>query len=170
MAERFEVPIAVRGYELDSNGHFAGTVMLQYAQHARWECLRAAGVDQRDLLASGIGPVSLEERIRFHRELRAGDEVNARARLTSARARRFASNRRSSALTGPSPPRSPTSAACSTSTNASSSPIPAHIGAQSRPHPTCSGSDRPPPGSADATSRSVRGALWMVGRPSMRPM
>jgi acyl-CoA thioester hydrolase len=65
-----------RGYEVDSNGHVAGTVLLQYGQHARWECLRRAGIDQADLLARGIGPVSLEERIRFHHELRAGDEVD----------------------------------------------------------------------------------------------
>ena len=42
-------------------------MLLQYAKHARWECLRAAGIGQGDLLAKGFGPVSLEERIRFHR-------------------------------------------------------------------------------------------------------
>jgi acyl-CoA thioester hydrolase len=75
MADRFAVRIAARGYEADSNGHVAGTVLLQYGQHARWECLRAAGIDQSVLLATGIGPVSLEERIRFHHELRPGEEV-----------------------------------------------------------------------------------------------
>ena len=53
MAERFEVRIAVRGYELDSNGHLAGTVLLQYAQHARFECLRSAGTARCSPLASG---------------------------------------------------------------------------------------------------------------------
>jgi acyl-CoA thioester hydrolase len=75
MADPFAVRIAARGYEADSNGHVAGTVLLQYGQHARWECLRAAGIDQSELLATGIGPVSLEERIRFHHELRPGEEV-----------------------------------------------------------------------------------------------
>jgi acyl-CoA thioester hydrolase len=75
MADPFAVRIAARGYEADSNGHVAGTVLLQYGQQARWECLRAAGIDQSELLASGIGPVSLEERIRFHHELRPGEEV-----------------------------------------------------------------------------------------------
>lgn len=76
MAEPFQVRVAVRGYEVDSNGHVAGTVLLQYAQHARWECLRAAGVDQTVLQAEGVGPVSLEEHIRYHRELRSGEEVD----------------------------------------------------------------------------------------------
>lgn len=76
MPEVFAVRIAVRGYEVDVNGHVAGTVLLQYGHHARWECLRAAGVDQAGLLERGISPVSLEERIRFHREVRAGEEVD----------------------------------------------------------------------------------------------
>jgi acyl-CoA thioester hydrolase len=76
MADTFAVRIAARGYEVDSNGHVAGTVLLQYAQHARWECLRAAGIDQDELLARGIGPVSLEESIRFHHEVRPGQDVD----------------------------------------------------------------------------------------------
>lgn len=76
MSDIFVARIVARGYEVDSNGHIAGTVLLQYGQHARWECLRRAGIDQAELLARGIGPVSLEERIRFHHEVRAGDEVD----------------------------------------------------------------------------------------------
>lgn len=77
MADVFTVRIAARGYEVDLNGHVSGAVLMQYGQHARWECLRAAGVNHEELLQSGVGPVSLEERIRFHHELRAGEEVDA---------------------------------------------------------------------------------------------
>ncbi len=77
MVEHFQVRIAVRGYEIDAQGHLNGVVYLQYAEHARYECLRAAGVSQRALLAAGVGPVQLETSIRFHRELRGGDEVDA---------------------------------------------------------------------------------------------
>jgi acyl-CoA thioester hydrolase len=76
MADSFAVHVTARGYEADSNGHVAGAVLLQYGQHARWECLRAAGIDQADLLARSIGPVSLEEKIRFHAEVRPGDELD----------------------------------------------------------------------------------------------
>jgi acyl-CoA thioester hydrolase len=76
MADCFAVRLIARGYEVDSNGHVAGTVLLQYGQHARWECLRAAGIDQDKLMARSIGPVSLEERIRFHHEVLAGEEVD----------------------------------------------------------------------------------------------
>jgi len=39
----FTVLIVARGYEVDSNGHVAGPVLLQYGQNARWECLRDPG-------------------------------------------------------------------------------------------------------------------------------
>lgn len=74
--EPFSVEVVARGYEADANGHVAGVVMLQYAQHARWECLRVAGIDHGALARTGVGPVSLEERIRFHRELRPGESLS----------------------------------------------------------------------------------------------
>jgi acyl-CoA thioester hydrolase len=76
MAEAFSLRIRVRGYELDAQGHLNQAVYGQYAEHARWEFLRAAGVSQDDLVASGVGPAILRTTIRFQRELRAGDEVD----------------------------------------------------------------------------------------------
>ena len=89
MAEPFTVRVRARGYETDSNGHIAGPVLLQYGLHARWECLRAAGVDQSRLLELGYGPVSLEEKIRFHREVRAGDELEVTCTFVWSAGRTF---------------------------------------------------------------------------------
>jgi acyl-CoA thioester hydrolase len=75
VADTFSVSIQVRGYELDTQGHLNQAVYMQYAEHARWELLRAAGVTQDRLVASGAAPVQLEATIRYHRELRANDEV-----------------------------------------------------------------------------------------------
>jgi acyl-CoA thioester hydrolase len=85
----FTVHITVRGYELDSNGHLHRAVYLQYAEHARWELLRAAGIEQAALAAAAMGPVTLEERIRFRRELRAGDEVTVSCRVVWQDAKTF---------------------------------------------------------------------------------
>lgn len=74
--EPFQVRIAVRGYELDPRGHVNQAVYLQYAEHARWECLRAAGITHDRLHESGVGPVALEQTLRFYAELRADDEVD----------------------------------------------------------------------------------------------
>ncbi|MBO1331308.1 thioesterase family protein [Streptomyces sp. VRA16 Mangrove soil] len=76
MAEPFSVRVEVRGYETDSQGHLNQAVYLQYAEHARWALLRHGGIEQRDLIRRGVGPVVLETNIRYLRELRAGDEVD----------------------------------------------------------------------------------------------
>jgi acyl-CoA thioester hydrolase len=76
MGDPFRVRITVRGYELDTQGHLNQAVYLQYGEHARWECLRAAGISQDRLLAAGVGPVALEVTLRYLRELRGGDEVD----------------------------------------------------------------------------------------------
>ncbi|MFE3077246.1 acyl-CoA thioesterase [Nocardia tengchongensis] len=71
----FSVPVTVRGYELDINGHLNQAVYLQYAEHARWELLQAAGLPGDKMVAAGIGPVVLEQTIKYQRELHLGDEV-----------------------------------------------------------------------------------------------
>ncbi|MFI6282788.1 acyl-CoA thioesterase [Streptomyces sp. NPDC050988] len=75
MAEPFSVPVTVRGYETDVQGHVNQAVYVNYAEHARWSLLQAAGITQAGLAAKGVGPVSLEMTVRYRRELRAGDEV-----------------------------------------------------------------------------------------------
>ncbi|WP_433192484.1 acyl-CoA thioesterase [Nocardia sp. CA-107356] len=71
----FSVSLVVRGYELDTLGHLDQAVYLQHAEHARSELLRAAGIGQDKLIASGFGPVVLESTIKYLHELRGGDEV-----------------------------------------------------------------------------------------------
>ena len=75
MGEPFTVELRVRGYETDTQGHLNTAVYLQYAEHARWEMLREAGLRQAELIADGIGPVNLETTMRFRKELLAGDVV-----------------------------------------------------------------------------------------------
>jgi acyl-CoA thioester hydrolase len=74
--EPFKTRVTVRGYELDIQGHLNQAVYLQYAEHARWELLRAAGIPIDKLRATGVGPAQLECTLRFHRELRGGDDLD----------------------------------------------------------------------------------------------
>ncbi|GAA3785003.1 acyl-CoA thioesterase [Streptomyces coacervatus] len=76
MSDLFTVRITVRAYETDAQGHLNGNIYLQHAEHARWELLRAAGIEQNALLAKGVGPINLESTIRYRREVVAGDEVD----------------------------------------------------------------------------------------------
>ena len=71
----FSVTISVRAYEIDGNGHVNAAVYLQYAEHARWEFLRAAGIDLAALAGRGVGPVFLETVLRYRDELRYPDTV-----------------------------------------------------------------------------------------------
>ncbi|MER6027579.1 acyl-CoA thioesterase [Streptomyces sp. NPDC001851] len=76
MSEPFSVRVTVRGYETDVQGHLNQAVYVNYAEHARWSLLKAAGVTQAELMGRGVGPVSLETTIRYRHELLAGDEVD----------------------------------------------------------------------------------------------
>jgi len=76
VSEPFAVRVTVRGYETDVQGHLNQSVYLNYAEHARWSLLHAAGITQAELLGKGVGPVALETTIRYRRELLAGDEVD----------------------------------------------------------------------------------------------
>lgn len=76
MTEPFSVRLEVRSYEIDPQLHLNGGFYVQYADHARFACVQAAGVSIEELLSSGIGPVNLETVIKYHRELRGGDQVD----------------------------------------------------------------------------------------------
>lgn len=85
----FSLPVVVRGYELDTQGHLNQAIYLQYAEHARWSLLKAAGVHQDKLLATGVGPVTLENTIKYFRELRGGDEVTVSCEFTWSAGKTF---------------------------------------------------------------------------------
>ncbi|GGR68764.1 thioesterase [Streptomyces humidus] len=76
MSDPFSVRVTVRGYETDVQGHLNQSVYINYAEHARWSLLQAAGITQAELIGKGVGPVALETTIRYRRELLAGDEVD----------------------------------------------------------------------------------------------
>ena len=85
----FQLRFTVRSYELDTQGHLNSAVYHQYAEHVRWECLRAAGVPLERLFESGVGAVQLECTIRFRRELRAADEVEVSCRFVGGEGKTF---------------------------------------------------------------------------------
>ncbi|BDT98851.1 thioesterase [Nocardia sputorum] len=71
----FTTRIEVRVSDLDPQLHVTGAAYHQFADHARFACVQAAGVSVDALIASGLGPVNLETVLRFQRELRGGDTV-----------------------------------------------------------------------------------------------
>ena len=77
----FVVGIGVRSYEIDVNGHVNHAVYHQYAEHARMEHFRAAGLSQPALGALGITIVLLSTTVHFRAELRAGDQVEIDSKI-----------------------------------------------------------------------------------------
>ena len=76
MTSPFSVRVQARAYEVDRQGHVNQAVYTQYAEHARWQFLHAAGLTPEVLSAAEVGPVLLRQTIRFQRELLAGDDVD----------------------------------------------------------------------------------------------
>ncbi|MFF3572086.1 acyl-CoA thioesterase [Nocardia jiangxiensis] len=96
----FAVPVTVRGYELDVNGHMNQAVYHQYAEHARWEAMRAAGLVPDKMLHAGLGPVVLESTVRHLRELHLGDEVTVTCEFEWGEGKAFRINQQIRKLDG----------------------------------------------------------------------
>lgn len=81
--------MTVRMFEIDAQGHLAGSAYVDYANEALWNTLQGAGVDVQAVLAAGIGPVILETRIIYRRELRAGASVDIDCSLSFGTGRTY---------------------------------------------------------------------------------
>ena len=84
----FSVGLQVRSYEVDRLGHLNQAVYASYAEHARVELLRAAGVALAGPVRLGI--VVLESRIRYLRELLVGDQVDVSCAMVFGAGKTFA--------------------------------------------------------------------------------
>lgn len=71
----YRIPIAVRSYELDANGHVNHAVYHQYAEVARMTGFTAAGCDWDELMARRLAVAMLSTTVNFRSELRAYDNV-----------------------------------------------------------------------------------------------
>lgn len=83
----FSVRVAVRSYEVDRLGHLNQAVYHCYAEHARVQLLRAAGIAFVD--GPRLGTVVLESHIRFLHELVHGDEVDVTAGIVFGEGKTF---------------------------------------------------------------------------------
>jgi acyl-CoA thioester hydrolase len=73
--DTFSVPLTVRQYETDLNGHVNNVVYFTWGDHARFEYLRRVGVALETFMANKIAPVILESRARYLSELRVAEDV-----------------------------------------------------------------------------------------------
>lgn len=91
---RFRVRIGVRSYEVDVNGHVNHAVYHQYAEHARMEHFRVAGLSQAALGEHGVTVVLLATTVAFRAELRAGEEIEVDSDIAFGEGRSFTMSHR----------------------------------------------------------------------------
>ena len=88
----FRVPMIVRNYELDALGHVNQAEYHHYAEHARVELFRRAGVSLEGMVADGAAPVMLESRVVYRKELRASQEFEVDCEAKFGTGKTFAMN------------------------------------------------------------------------------
>lgn len=79
----YTYPVLIKEYFLDTFGHLNNAMYLTLLEDARWELLTQNGWSVQKIHESGIGPVILDIKIRFLKEIRLRDEVIITTRVVS---------------------------------------------------------------------------------------
>ena len=74
----FTLEIAVRDYELDSEGIVNNAVYLHYLEHTRHAFVKQEGIPFGNLTSEGLIPVVRRMEIDYHMPLRSGDVMLSR--------------------------------------------------------------------------------------------
>jgi acyl-CoA thioester hydrolase len=82
-------PFVVRPTHLDVFGHVNNAKYLEIFEEARWDLLEARGFGLKTIRERGLGPVVLEIRAQFKRELVDGDRCEVRTSVSSSRGKIF---------------------------------------------------------------------------------
>jgi acyl-CoA thioester hydrolase len=73
----------VRETHLDAFGHMNHARYLEVFEDARWDLISRNGYDLRKIEAIGLGPIILEVRVRYRRELRARQSITVETQCLS---------------------------------------------------------------------------------------
>lgn len=75
MATTHRFPITIKEHHLDSLGHMNNATYLQLYEEARWEMISDSGYGLEYIHKNGIGPIILECRVKFKKELPNREKV-----------------------------------------------------------------------------------------------
>ncbi|HTM64496.1 MAG TPA: thioesterase family protein [Gammaproteobacteria bacterium] len=68
-------PVLIQETFLDTFGHMNNAMYLTLLEEARWDLLTAGGFTLDNIHSGGIGPVILDIKIRFLKEIRVRDRI-----------------------------------------------------------------------------------------------
>lgn len=71
----YTYPVLIKEYFLDTFGHINNAMYLTLLEDARWDLLTQNGFSLQKIHESGVGPVILDIKIRFLKEIRLREEV-----------------------------------------------------------------------------------------------
>lgn len=71
----FEYEVLIREMHLDSFGHVNNAVYVQLYEEARWDFITKEGFDLNYIQKHQIGPVILDLKVRFKRELKNREKI-----------------------------------------------------------------------------------------------
>ncbi len=74
-ATTFQYPIRILEKHLDTFGHVNNATYLELYEEARWDFIEANGYGLKKIQSTGIGPVILELKLKFKRELKNREEI-----------------------------------------------------------------------------------------------
>lgn len=74
--------IVIREHHLDTFGHVNNATYLQLYEEARWEFIFEGGYGLEKVKSSGKGPVILELKLRFIKELRLREKITIHSQTT----------------------------------------------------------------------------------------
>jgi acyl-CoA thioester hydrolase len=80
-----EYRVLITGRHLDTFGHLNNAAYLELFEAARWDWITQNGFGLREIRERGIGPVLLEVRLRFRREITNPEHVFIRSRTIDYR-------------------------------------------------------------------------------------
>ncbi len=79
----FEYEVLIREFHLDSFGHVNNAVYVQLYEEARWDFITKNGFGLDFIQKNQVGPVILDLKVRFKRELKNRDLVKITSKTVS---------------------------------------------------------------------------------------
>jgi acyl-CoA thioester hydrolase len=75
----FEYPVTIRERHLDTFGHVNNATYLELFEEARWDIITPRGFGLKEIQERKIGPVILEVKVKFLKELSNRDQIVIRS-------------------------------------------------------------------------------------------
>ena len=77
----FNYEMVIKEFHLDTFGHVNNAVYLQIYEEARWEMITVNGYGLDKVKSSGLGPVIMDAKIRFLKELKLREKITISIQL-----------------------------------------------------------------------------------------